>query len=166
MVSCPFEIPAYDYGNGLTPQMRKCNLCAHLVPDKQEVPSCVKICPAEALTYGKRSDLLSIAHETIRRHPDRYIDHIYGEQEAGGTSWLFLSSVPFEEVGMLEVDHRAPPRLTESIQHGVFKKFGPPLMLYGVLAGIMWLGRGENENPPEPEAEDHDQENCQQESIK
>ena len=45
MVACPFEIPTYDYDMPLTPQVRKCNLCAHLVPDKQAVPACVKICP-------------------------------------------------------------------------------------------------------------------------
>jgi hypothetical protein len=141
MVACPFEMPAYDYQNAMTPQVRKCNLCAHLVPNQQEAPTCVKMCPEETLTYGKRSELLELAHEKIRRNPDLYVDHVYGEHEAGGTSWLFLSSVPFEEVGFWEVDEAAPPRLTEKIQHGVFKHFGPPVMLYGILGAIMHVTR-------------------------
>ena len=99
MVACPFEIPTYDYDMPLTPQVRKCNLCAHIVPERQQLPACVKICPAEVMTYGHRSDLLDLAHEKIRNEPDVYVDHVYGEHEAGGTSWLYLSPLPFENVG-------------------------------------------------------------------
>ena len=27
-----------------------------------------------------------------------YVDHLYGETEAGGTAWMYLSGVPFEDV--------------------------------------------------------------------
>ena len=56
-------------------------------------------CPTGALTFGKRSELLGDARERIHGEPDRYVHHIYGEHEAGGTSWLYLSPVPFEELG-------------------------------------------------------------------
>jgi Fe-S-cluster-containing dehydrogenase component len=146
MVACPFEIPTYDYDMPLTPQVRKCNFCAHLVPEKQPVPACVKICPEEVMTYGKRSDLLKLAHEKIRGQPDLYVDHVYGEHEAGGTSWLWLSSVPFEQVGFKHFDHKAPPRLTEKIQHSEFRFFLPPAMLYGLLGAAMWLTKPDH-NP-------------------
>ena len=154
MIACPFEIPSYDYHMPLTPQVRKCNLCAHLVPDKQAVPACVKICPEEVMTYGKRSDLLALAHERIRREPEVYIDHVYGEHEAGGTSWLWLSGVPFDQVGFKHFGHQAPPRLTETIQHGVFKHFLPPLMWYGLLGAAMWLTipEGNADSPGDEEA--------------
>lgn len=139
MVACPFDIPSYDYDDPITPQVRKCNLCAHIVPEKQELPACVQICPAEVMTYGKRSELLEIAHDRIRSKPDEYVDHVYGEHEAGGTSWLYLSSVPFEEVGLHQLASTAPPRLTEAIQHSVFRSFLPPVMWYGLLGAIMWL---------------------------
>jgi hypothetical protein len=32
-------------------------------------------------------------------YPKKYIDHIYGEHEVGGTSWLYISGVPFEQLG-------------------------------------------------------------------
>jgi hypothetical protein len=97
------------------------------------------------LTYGQRSDLLRKAHDRIAQHPDVYIDHVYGEHEAGGTSWLYISSVPFEEIGFLNVDSQAPPRLSEAVQHGVFIHFVPPVAWCGVLGLIMWLFRPEGQ---------------------
>ena len=60
-------------------------------------PACVKACPADALLYGTREDILQEARKRISSHPEKYVDHIYGEKEAGGTSVLYLSSVPFDE---------------------------------------------------------------------
>ncbi|HUU86064.1 MAG TPA: 4Fe-4S dicluster domain-containing protein [Phycisphaerae bacterium] len=150
MVACPFEIPTYDYDMPLTPQVRKCNLCAHLVPEKQPAPACVTICPEEVMIYGPRKDLLEEAHERIRRAPDVYVDHVYGEHEGGGTSWLYLSNVPFEQVGFKYFDTQAPPRLPEKIQHAEFKGFVLPLAWYGLLGTIMWLTKP---NPAERASE-------------
>jgi hypothetical protein len=33
------------------------------------------------------------------KNPLKYVNHIYGEHEVGGTSWLYLSAVPFEKIG-------------------------------------------------------------------
>ena len=147
MVACPFEIPTYEYNNVLTPQVRKCTLCSNEGhPNQGGVPACVQACPKECLVYGKRTELLERAHAKIREHPDVYVDHVYGEHEAGGTSWLYLSGVPFEEVGFLDVAAKAPPRLSEVIQHGVFKHFMPPVAWCGILGLAMWMTK------PEPEA--------------
>jgi len=146
MVVCPFQIPAYEYDNALTPQVRKCTLCSDEGnPNKGGVPACVQACPKECLTYGKRSELLARAHEKIRQHPDVYIDHVYGEHEAGGTSWLYLSSMPFEEIGFLKVDSQAPPRLTEAVQHGVFKHFVPPVAWVAALGIAMWMSNARSQ---------------------
>ncbi|OGQ00170.1 MAG: hypothetical protein A2Z40_05450 [Deltaproteobacteria bacterium RBG_19FT_COMBO_60_16] len=59
------------------------------------IPACAGACPVEAIKFGKREELVNLARERIRRHPDRYVDHLYGEHEVGGTSWLYLSGVPF-----------------------------------------------------------------------
>ncbi len=56
----------------------------------------------EALSFGKREDMIKIAHERFRKYPDRYVDHIYGEHEMGGTNWLYVSGTPFKELGMRE----------------------------------------------------------------
>jgi hypothetical protein len=34
---------------------------------------------------------------------------------------------------------KAPPRLTETIQHGLFQYFAAPIILYAALGGIMWV---------------------------
>jgi len=101
MIACPFEVPTYEYNEVLTPRIRKCTMC-HPRVIEGKLPGCVESCPKEALTFGKRSDLIKIARERIRKYPDRYEDHIYGEHEMGGTSWLYLSGVPFKELGMRE----------------------------------------------------------------
>jgi Fe-S-cluster-containing dehydrogenase component len=134
MVACPFGIPTYDYHNALTPQVRKCNFCADRIAKEGGVPECVKICPNEALTFGYRDELLALAHERIAKLPERYVNHVYGEAEAGGTSWLYLSSVPFDQIGFLKAGLTSPSDVTEVIQHGVFKHWLPPLALYGLLA--------------------------------
>lgn len=101
MVACPFEIPTYEYHKVLEPRVVKCTMCYPRVI-KGLLPGCVEICPTEALYFGKRKDLIRIARERIRRYPNRYVDHVYGEHEMGGTNWLYLSGVPYKEVGMRE----------------------------------------------------------------
>ncbi len=119
MIACPFEIPSYEYDNAFTPIVVKCTMCAARV-EKGLLPGCVEACPKEALTFGKREDLLKIARKRIEKHPDRYVDHIYGEKEMGGTSWLYISGVPFNEVGLREDLGVTPaPELTSGALHVV-----------------------------------------------
>jgi formate dehydrogenase iron-sulfur subunit len=101
MIACPFEIPAYEYDNAFTPRVMKCTLCAPRIKDGL-LPGCVEACPTEALSFGRRKDLIRMARQRIVSYPDRYVDHIYGEHEMGGTSWLYLSGVPFSHAGMRE----------------------------------------------------------------
>ncbi len=147
MVACPFQIPTYDYDDAFTPQVRKCTFCFDKMVREGGTPACVRICPNDALVFGKRDELVAIAHERIRNRPDTYVDHVYGEHEAGGTSWLYLSGLPFEQIGFVQLGSLAPPRLTESVQHGIFKMFMPPLALYGLLGLVMWLTKREAEQP-------------------
>jgi len=99
MIACPFSVPAYEYNEPLTPRIMKCTMCHPLIK-KGELPGCVAICPKEALTFGSREELVKIARQRIYKHPGRYIHHIYGEQEMGGTSWLYLAGNPFSALGM------------------------------------------------------------------
>ncbi len=135
MVACPFEIPAYEYDAALDPEITKCTMCYPRV-SKGLLPGCVDTCPMEALTFGKRDDLLKIAHERIRKYPDRYVDHVYGEKEMGGTSWLYLSGVPFKQVGMREDLGVTPaPSLTAGALGAVPMVVGLwPVLLTGVYA--------------------------------
>ncbi len=117
MLACPFEIPTYEYEEAFTPEVVKCTLCAPRL-EKGQLPGCVEDCPKEALTFGKREDLIKIARERIAKHPDKYFDHIYGEHEVGGTSWMYLSGVPFGEIGMREdLGNTSIPALTSGALH-------------------------------------------------
>ena len=101
MIACPFEIPSYEYDNAYSPKVMKCTMC-HPRVIKGQLPGCVEACPTEALVFGKRTDLLKVARRRIASLPDKYINHIYGENEMGGTHWLYLSNVPFSQIGMRE----------------------------------------------------------------
>jgi formate dehydrogenase iron-sulfur subunit len=99
MAACPFNIPAYQYNKAFTPEVTKCTFCFERIRKEGGVPACVAACPAEVMTFGRREDMLYLAHKRISDHPDRYVDHVYGENEVGGTSWLYLSAVPFDNIG-------------------------------------------------------------------
>lgn len=110
VLSCPFYIPAYEY-NEVNPQMTKCTMCLPRI-QKGQLPGCVAACPMEALSFGTREEMLKVARERIEKHPDRYIPHIYGEREMGGTNWLYLSGVPFTQLGLPQVGTRPAGELT------------------------------------------------------
>ena len=97
MVSCPFDIPKFEYGSA-TPKIQKCSLCWEKL-EAGGKPACVEACPAEALTFGTRRELLGEANRRIYGEAGKYVQHIYGEHEVGGTGYLYLSGVPFEQIG-------------------------------------------------------------------
>lgn len=98
MTACPFYVPSYDYWSALEPKIVKCTMCYGRIK-AGGITACAEACPAGAITFGKRNELIKLARERIARHPDKYIDHIYGEHEVGGTSWMYISGVPFEQLG-------------------------------------------------------------------
>ncbi len=141
MVACPFEIPAYEYHNPLTPRVMKCTFCYERMQSENKLPACAQICPVEAITFGRRNDMIKLAHERIKKNPGRYIDHVYGEKEVGGTSWLYISGVPFEKLGFNSLPDKPMPKLAETIQHSLFSYLWSPILLFGMLGGIMWASK-------------------------
>jgi Fe-S-cluster-containing dehydrogenase component len=144
MVACPFQIPTFEYDKAINPLITKCDFCFDRTKEGK-LPACVDICPVEALTYGPRMELVMIARDRIRRNPDRYINHIFGEAEVGGTSWLYLASKDFNDLGFPELGKDPAPGVSESIQHGIFAYFVPPASLYALLGGMMWLSKRRKE---------------------
>lgn len=112
MVACPFYVPTYDYDSVLNPLVYKCTMCRDTRLAKGLRPGCVDACPKDALTFGKRSELLQIARKRILANPGMYVDHIYGEKEMGGTNWLYLSPVPHEELDQPVLNRTPAPDLT------------------------------------------------------
>lgn len=98
VIACPFNIPGYDYESAFEPKIVKCIFCHGRIKEGK-LPACAEACPAGALTFGRRSDILKFARKRIMNNPEKYVDHIYGEHEVGGTQWLYISAVPFNILG-------------------------------------------------------------------
>jgi len=137
MVACPFDIPTFEYDQVVAPRIMKCTLCNPQITSGQlTVPGCVGACPVEALVYGKRRDLINVARSRLSAFPNRYLNHIYGEHEMGGTSWLYLSGVAFKNIGMREDLGITPaPELTSGALAAVPLVAGLwPVLLVGIYA--------------------------------
>lgn len=151
MNACPFSIPAFEYADAFSPAITKCTMCYSRFTEEGKPPGCVEICPEEAITFGKRSDLIQLAREKIRGHPGKYVNHVFGEHEAGGTNWLFVSPVPFDEaIGFRsDIGSQPYPGLTKGALSVV------PLILLiwpMLLMGAYSFGKKAREGDEEQEA--------------
>ncbi len=141
MPSCPFEIPKFEYGSAI-PKIQKCNMCWDRLA-KEEKPTCVASCPENALLYGTRRELIEEANRRIYQKPGEYVPHVYGEHEVGGTGYLYLSKVPFEQIGFrTDLGTTAYPEFTKGFLYSV------PLVLLlwpAFLIGVNTLTRKSEE---------------------
>ena len=135
MLACPFGVPRYEW-NSINPKVQKCTMCADRVLAGGQT-ACAEACPTGATKFGDRKELLAEARQRLRDNPGKYVDHIYGEQEVGGTSVLLLSSVPFEDFGYrTDFPHDPLPSRTFAVQSRI-PDFVP---LWGsLLGGIWWI---------------------------
>jgi formate dehydrogenase iron-sulfur subunit len=72
----------------------------------------------------------------------KYVKHIYGSEEAGGTSVFFISDVPFEKLGFAATPRQPMPALSAAALGDV-----PTVVLVGgsLLAGLYWITERRNE---------------------
>ncbi|HWI54002.1 MAG TPA: 4Fe-4S dicluster domain-containing protein [Symbiobacteriaceae bacterium] len=116
MNACPFNVPAFDWDSGLLDKalIRKCDFCyARQMEGKQ--PACIEACPTKAVSFGKRSAMLAEAKKRIAANPDRYEGKVYGEFEAGGTSFLVISGIPFDKLNFPDPGNKSLPATTYKI---------------------------------------------------
>lgn len=131
MIACPFDIPKYEWEK-VMPSVMKCQFCSSKLADG-EAPACASVCPTGALTFGDRNELLVKAHQIVDNDTN-YINYVYGENEVGGTNWLYISDVPFGDLGFptnLPIGKSVPENV-----HG-FTRFTPAI--FGVGAAL-WAG--------------------------
>ena len=154
MWACPWGVPSADWDTR-SPKIHKCTHCADRCDqpapaarndqpltyeegqaflNSVQVPACVKACPADALVYGDRDEMLAEARRRMAARPGRYVDHIYGEKEAGGTSVLYLSAVPFEKLGFPDVGEKSYPGFSKTALHAV----PPAVIAVGALLGTVY----------------------------
>jgi len=144
-VACPFQVPAFEYRAALKPDIVKCDFCSVRRQDGT-LPACVEICPVEALTYGPREELVHVARDRTKRYPQRYVSHLFGEYEVGGTGWVYLAGVDFSALQFPKLGNNPAPGISESIQHGIFAYFVPPVALYALLGALMRISKDWPEN--------------------
>jgi formate dehydrogenase iron-sulfur subunit len=133
--ACPFQVPRYEWGSNY-PRVQKCRFCAERL--KKGLPTaCAEACPTGATKFGDRDDLIREAYDRMKAEPGKYVDRIYGLEEVGGTSVLYLSSVPFEKLGFkTTLAHTPLPMLTWQ----ALSKIPTVVSVGGVfLYGIWWI---------------------------
>jgi len=140
MLACPFEIPTFQWDQNMIsgPLIKKCNFCSDRLGVGRE-PACAQTCPTGALKYGQRDELIAYAEERIQKYPDTYIPHVYGKTEAGGTSLLYISHVPFEHLGLPTNlgDKPVPARAEDAM-------FATPIAAAGLIVGLTgfyWIAK-------------------------
>jgi formate dehydrogenase iron-sulfur subunit len=141
IMACPFGVPKYQWDRAI-PVVGKCILCTDRV-EAGGTTACAEVCPTGATLFGERDDLVREARSRIERTPGAYVDHVYGLEEAGGTSVLMLAGVPFERLGLSTDMPRQPlPLLTWQ----VLSKIPDFVLLAGAfLFGVHWITKRREE---------------------
>ncbi len=129
MYACPFEVPNFQWKERLA-LIVKCDLCVSRLAESQK-PACAATCPTLAIQFGGKEDMLKLAYERIQNYPGRYIEHVYGEFENGGTATFYISPVPFEQLGFPSSERtESPAHFNRLVTHGT------PAVAAGVAIGM------------------------------
>lgn len=133
--ACPFGVPRYEW-TALAPRVRKCLFCADRLA-QGKINACAEACQFGATVAGDRDELLREARSRLAAEPSKYVQKIYGEHEAGGTSVLMLSPVDFAAFGLPQ---NLPGEPLPLLTFRVLSKI-PPLVGVGaaMLSGLWWL---------------------------
>lgn len=148
VTACPFHVVRFDgrgtqelyevklggvkagdteTGGGSVGVARKCHMCFNRIAQGRK-PACVETCPAEALYFGKRSEVLQKA----RARAAQVKGYVYGEKEAGGTDVLYVLDTPPQELGLPVV---LPLRHSE-VKAGMYRSIAGLGVLGAIIAGI------------------------------
>jgi formate dehydrogenase iron-sulfur subunit len=141
MQACPFRVPRYEW-KSTHPRVQKCIFCyARLAQGKQT--ACAEACPTGATKFGLRDDLIAEAHKRMDAEPGKYVPKIFGQEDVGGTSILYLSPVPFEQMGFdVKLGNEPMPDLTANAMEKI-----PNVVTVGgvMLGGIYWITKRRDE---------------------
>ena len=135
MQACPFQVPRYEWSSTY-PRVQKCVFCHSRITQGLQ-PACAEACPTGATKFGDRDELIREASERIKAEPTKYVHRIYGQHDVGGTSILYITNVPFEQLGFkTQLQTAALPTLTWN----ALSKIPSVVTVGGVLLyGIWWI---------------------------
>src|SRR5512137_3074382 len=83
----------------------------------------------------RRADVRQ-THRVADDGEGKYIQHIYGEHEIGGTSMMYLAATPFEQLGFPALPENPPAEVNAAVMHAT------PTIAAGMilaLSGMYWL---------------------------
>jgi len=172
--ACPFNVPRFTFDTP-DPKISKCQLCAHRLP-QGKYAACAEVCPTGATLFGPVSELRkevarrrALAPGTQTKFPrgriggrdfyegkvGTYVDHVYGDKEIGGTQVLHLSGVPFELLDKPALPDESPARVSETLQHTIYKHLIAPIGFLGVLGALAFkhMRGAPDETEPEDDTE-------------
>ena len=120
---CPWNIPQrqagvgiYTYFQSFIPAgggvMYKCDLCREKLA-KNETPYCIDSCPQQAMLIGKRTEIFAEAEKRAKA----YGGDLYGKEENGGTSTIYVSKIPFSTINKVLVSENkaGQPRMHKAV---------------------------------------------------
>ena len=113
---CPWKVPQRQAGVGLYTYldpmpvgggaMFKCDLCRDRL-HAGLAPGCIPACPKKALSIGTRTEIFAQADELAKQ----YGGHLYGKEENGGTSTIYVSRTPFEKINAALTADKEPGKV-------------------------------------------------------
>ncbi len=116
-------------------------------PNASRTASCrpaSKPAPPAALHFDDYDKVVAEAKRRLAGDANSYVNHIYGLKEVGGTSWMYISGVPFEELGFkTDLPEVALPTFTWSVLSSIPAKVGGIVALLSAVA--YFRSRGANE---------------------
>lgn len=145
---CPWSIPQRQAGVGIYTNfqsfipagggvMFKCDLCRERLAENK-TPYCIESCPQQAMVIGKRSDIFREA----KKRAVEVGGEIYGMEENGGTSTVYVSKVPFSDIdqAIIAMNQKGQPRMNkvENMleKQNVIAKMSVGAPLLGALAAF------------------------------
>ncbi len=165
VMACAFRIPKFRYDSAFNPDINKCQLCNHLWA-KGLYSACAFVCPTGATLFGPVELLRKEAKRRLALEPGskssmprgrigpgptkgmygktrkytiaKYLPHIYGETEGGGTQMLMLSAVDFHKLGLPKIQPRSWASISETVQHTLYSYLIMPAIALGGLMAITW----------------------------
>ena len=151
-IACPFNAPRFEWDDP-TPEIKKCDMCDDLVQQGRP-PACSTTCPTGAINFGDREELLREAKKRLADSPERYVNHVYGEKEVGGTCVLHLAGIPFEQMGYVSGLPEKP--LAGQIEKPMQVIPFATTSMVAVLGGLFWIMKRRDEVGRENDKTDQD----------
>ena len=102
------------------------------------------------MIFGKYTGLLAEAHARLDKHPERYIQKVYGESEVGGTQVLYLAHTDFAKLGLPAYGPDPVPTGVREVFQEIYQGIVPPVALYALLAAVLMRSRRQITGEPSP----------------